>query len=75
MSFLDITIAFIPKNDSYLTIPYSLSGSLVVGASLLGLGLGLGLGLLGLGHLETGRSAPQTPSAGMDAAAVCTLVV
>lgn len=73
MSFLDITIAFIPKNDSYLTIPYSLSGSLVVGASLLG--LGLGLGLLGLGHLETGRSAPQTPSAGMDAAAVCTLVV
>ena len=73
MSFLDITIAFIPKNDSYLTIPYSLSGSMVVGASLLG--LGLGLGLLGLGHLETGRSAPQTPSAGMDAAAVCTLVV
>ena len=25
--------------------------------------------------VETGRSAPQTPSAGMDAAAVCTLVV
>ena len=73
MRILDLTIAFIPKNDSFLTIPYSLSGSLVVGASLLG--LGLGLGLLGLGHLETGRSAPQTPSAGMDAAAVYTLVV
>jgi len=35
----------------------------------------VGASLLGVGHLETGRSAPQTPSAGMDAAVVRTPAV